>query len=77
MTYLVLIWLVSILAFMAAWLHNIGKTIDEKERFSRHVEHIRAIFIHERSVAKMFSDSRIRHWYVGCEELRQSTMLEE
>lgn len=70
----------SILALIAmiALIRRDGmKEVRERQEFKKHLDHIRAIFIHERERVQELRKSKLRHWSVGCEELRQSTMLEE
>lgn len=66
------------LIVMIALIRRDGiKEAQDRQEFKRHVDHIRAIFIHERERVQELRKSKLRHWSIGCEELRQSTMLEE
>ena len=53
------------------------KEVQDRQEFRKHVDHIRAIFIHERDRVQELRKSKLKHWSIGCEELRQTTMLEE
>lgn len=66
------------LVVMIALIRRDGmKEVQERQEFKRHLDHIRAIFIHERERVQELRRSKLRHWSIGCEELRQTTMLEE
>jgi len=70
--------IILVLIAMIALIRRDGmKEVQEREEFRRHLDHIRAIFIHERERVQELRRSKLRHWSVGCDELRQSTMLEE
>lgn len=66
------------LVVMIAIIRRDGmKDVQERQEFKKHLDHIRAIFIHERERVQELRRSKLKHWSVGCDELRQSTMLEE
>lgn len=66
------------LIVMIALIRRDGmKEVQERQEFRKHINHIRAIFIHERERVQELRKSKLKHWSIGCEELRQSTMLEE
>lgn len=66
------------LVVMIAIIRRDGmKEVQERQEFKRHLDHIRAISIHERERVQELRRSKLRHWSIGCDELRQTTMLEE
>ena len=66
------------LIVMIALIRRDGmKEVQERQEFRKHLNHIRAIFIHERERVQELRRSKLRHWSIGCDELRLSTMLEE
>lgn len=69
--------LLAVIAYIAYTIRDGRKTLSQQYEYRKHVEHIKAIFVHERNRAIEFKRSKIKHWSIGCDELRQSTMLEE
>lgn len=66
------------LVVMIALIRRDGmKEVQERQEFRKHLNHIRAIFIHNHQRVQELRKSKLSHWSIGCEELRQTTMLEE
>lgn len=77
MLVLIIFWSVLLIGYAVLGITHALKDVKSRELFAQHMLHISAVFHHERGVAEMYRRSKIKHWSVGCEELRQSTMLEE
>lgn len=69
--------LFALIAMIALIRRDGMKEAQERQEFRKHINHIRAIFIHERDRVQELRKSKLRHWSIGCDELRLSTMLEE
>jgi len=66
------------LIVMIALIRRDGmKEVQEREEFRKHLNHIRIMFQHERFKSGWHILCGVRHWSIGCDELRRSTMLEE
>lgn len=69
--------ILALIAMIALIRRDGMKEAQERQDFRKHLDHIRIMFQHDRFKAGWHMLCGVKHWSIGCEELRQTTMLEE
>lgn len=69
--------LLAVIALIAYTIRDGMKELDQQHEYKKHLDHIRIMFQHDRFKAGWHMLCGVKHWSIGCDELRQSTMLEE